>query len=545
VNLHPHKGLYAVFLSPLLLVCATLFLGFTFLIILLESMVRLIRLPRALRYWVERRWLRRRSTSLHGKALSEDSEGLLDQEKGCAVQPAIRLIRLRRCIALVGVSVLVILLLIAYQSRSRPHLPSRRNTQTLHLLIPTSNLDPELCKTVLSAEILHYSTPTLVQWDAVAGDGLANGQRRTTAVRDYLGKLKEHHENDTVILLDSASTWFQLRPEVLLKRYYGIVNEGNRRLAARVGVEAIQEEGIEQSVVFTASSTCGATEDRCSQITESPLIHEASRNAAPRYLDQGMAIGPVKGLYEIYRRTVAIIERTEDLHMSELAVFSEIFGNQEHHRGMIQPKTKSWSQRFHDLCGSYAHGSLARKNTERPHNGNDFGIGLDYTGELAFSTASMSESYTWVEHATMPQDIQSSMPPFWTTTGQGLPSEKAWSDLTLFTNSHTHAIPAAVHHHSDLTNNQYARQQLWQQFWLSQFSRKLFDASTAVPTMPLAAVVDHENVEQIFWSTTIGKKAGVKWSNGTWVGWNDLCKGEQLANEIFGDGLGEWTSPAL
>lgn len=63
--------------------------------------------------------------------------------------------------------------------------------------------------------------------------------------------------------------------------------------------------------------------------------------------------------------------------------------------------------------------------------------------------------------------------------------------------------------------------------------------------MPLAAVIDHENVEQVFWSTTIGEKAGVKWSNGSWIGWNDLCKGEQLANEIFGDGLGEWKSPAL
>ena len=508
-------------------------------------MIRLIRLPRALRYWVERRWLRRRSPSLHGKAPSEDSECLLDQEKGYAAQPTIRLIRLRRYIVFVGIATLVLLLTIAYRSGSQPQLPSHRNTQTLHLLIPTSNLDLELCETVLSAEILRYSTPTLVKWDADPDNGLANVQRRTTAVRDYLGKLKEHHENDTVVLLDSVSTWFQLRPEVLLKRYYGIINGGNQRLAARVGIEAMREEGIKQSVVFASSSTCGVVEERCSQVPESPLVHGVSRTAAPRYLDQGMAIGPVQDLYEIYRRAVAIIERTEDLHISELAVFSEIFSSQEHHRGMLQPKTRSWSQRFHEFCGSYAHGSLARKNVERPHNGNDFGIGLDYAGELAFDTASMSESYTWVEHDTMLPDILTSMHPFWTTTGQGLPVDKTWADLTLFTNAHTHAIPAAVHHHSDLTNNHYARQQLWQQFWLSQYSRKLFDAYTSMPAMPLATVIDHENVEQVFWSTTIGEKAGGKWSNGTWLGWNDLCKEEQLANEIFGDGLGEWTSPAL
>jgi hypothetical protein len=172
-------------------------------------MIQLIRMSRALRYWVERRWTRQ-SPSLHGSDPPEGSEGLLEQEKGYAVQPTIRLINLRRCIALVGIGTLLSLMLlaVAYQSISRAQLPSHRKTQTLHLVIPTSDLGPELCKTVLSAEILHYSTPTLVQWDAVAGDGLANVQRRATAVRDLLGELIEYHENDTVILLDSASTWF-------------------------------------------------------------------------------------------------------------------------------------------------------------------------------------------------------------------------------------------------------------------------------------------------------------------------------------------------
>jgi hypothetical protein len=467
------------------------------------------------------------------------------------VQPTIRLINLRRCIALVGIGTLLSLMLlaVAYQSISRAQLPSHRKTQTLHLVIPTSDLGPELCKTVLSAEILHYSTPTLVQWDAVAGDGLANVQRRATAVRDLLGELIEYHENDTVISLDSASTWFQLRPEVLLKRYYGIIDKGYLRLEARIGAEAMQEHGVEQSVVFTASSICGAAEERCAQAPESPLIQKASQAIAPRYLGQGMAIGLVKDLFEIYRRAVAIIDQTDNSHLSELAVFGEIFSKQEYHRGLIPPRTTSWSPRFRGrLSGSYAHGPLARDNktvSPKIDNANDFGIVLDYAGELAFDTASTSESYTYEKHTTVPQDILTSMPPFWSTTGQGLPAEKTWSDLSLFTDARTQAIPAAVAHHSNITNNNQARQILWEQLWLSHDSRKLFGAYMSVPAMPLAVVIDPENVEQVFWSTTIGEKAGVKWSNGTWLDWNDLCKGERLAEEIFGDGLGEWTSPAL
>ena len=515
-------------------------------------MIRLFRPPRAFGHCFEEQRLLP-TPSLHGQASFEDSEGMMGQKQGHAAHATIRLSKLRRCIAIVGIAILVLLLTAAYRSKSQPQLASdktgRRNAQILHLVIPTSDLDPELCRTVLSAEILHYPTPTLVRWTAVAGEGLANAQRRTTAIRDYLGKLKGHHENGTVILLDTVSTWFQLRPEVLLSSYYGVIHDGNQQLAARLGVEVMQEEGIQQSIVFATSSTCGAAEEQCSQPPESLMVDKASWTTAPHYLDQGVAIGRVRDLFETYRRAVAIIERTEDLHLSELAIFTEIFSKQEYHRGLLRSSTSSWSERFHGwLSGSYAHGPLARKNATGPrhkNNANEFGIGLDYAGELAFDTASNSGTYTWERHATIPRDILSSMPPFWMTTDSQLSAEKTWSDLSFLTNSHTQAIPVAVYHHHNNVTDANAHQESWQNFWLSQHSRKLFDAYTSVPAMPLAAVIDHENVDQIFWDTTIGEKAGVKWSNETWVGWNELCRGEQLANEIFGDGLGEWTSPAL
>lgn len=158
-------------------------------------MIRLIHLPRTCQHWIKRQWLLR-SPSLHGRAPFEDREGLLEKEKGCTEQLTIRFIRLPRRIAIVGIATLVSLFLIAaYRSKSQPQLlqdkPIRRNAQLLHLVIPTLDLDPELCKTVLSAEILHYSTPTLIQWNNVAGEGLANVRRRTTAIRDHLGKLEE------------------------------------------------------------------------------------------------------------------------------------------------------------------------------------------------------------------------------------------------------------------------------------------------------------------------------------------------------------------
>lgn len=126
----------------------------------------------------------------------------------------------------------------------------------------------------------------------------------------------------------------------------------------------MQENGIKQSVVFAASSTCGVAEEQCSEVPASPLAHEASRADALHYLDQGMAIGPVKDIYEIYRRAVAIIERSEDSHLSELAVFGEIFSNQENHRNLLKPSTRSWSRRFCDLfSGHNSLRPLARKDS--------------------------------------------------------------------------------------------------------------------------------------------------------------------------------------
>lgn len=517
-------------------------------------MVQLIRLPSALRQSIKS-WLQRAS-SWSDRAQREDREGLLEQEKSDAETSnagrwqSIKNIRIRRYIVLVCIATILSLLLTwAFRIRSHSHTgvvgSGQRNAQTLHLLIPTPDLNAVLCKTVLSAEILHYSTPTLVRWDAAAKDPRKNAQNRTTAVRDYLGKLREHHENDIVILLDSVSTWFQLRPEVLLKRYYEIILQEDHRVATSMGTDMMDKEAVKHSIVFAASSKCRAASDgdaECTHIPGSPLTELSLETSTPRYLHQALVIGPVKGLHEIYRRAVAITERADE-YVSEQAVFADIIHSQERHRQSLQPKSYSWTQRFRGwFSGKDAHAPLANRNsTSLPKkHANEFGIGLDYTGALGLTTSNSLESFTWTQHRHLPEDILASMPPFWTTSGQGLPSDKAWSNLNLLTSASNLAIPVLIHH--NITANSHARAKQWESVWLRTHSRKLFDAYMTVPAMPLTSVVDNEGVEQVFWSTTIGEKAGVKVSDGSWIGWKDLCKEDKLANEIFGDGLGEWRS---
>lgn len=366
-----------------------------------------------------------------------------------------------------------------------------------------------------------------------------------TAVRNYLNRLVEHHGNDTVILTGSASTWFQLRPEVLLKRYYDINRRGNQRLAASIGPATMLEESVEQTVIFSASSECGAVSAgaiECTHVPKSPTKGKASHMNAPRFLSQELIIGSVKDVFEIYRRAVAVVEQQDDF-ASELAIFTEIFSSQEHHRNLLRPKKPSWSQRFRGFfSGDYSHGPLAGRNEtiHRQRQADEFGIGLDYAGELSMDTSHGPDSFMMARHKDLPQDVVSSMPPFWTTTGQGLPSGKSWSDLDMFTNAHTHSTPAMIH--NNITADSDIRQRQWARLWLRPFARKLFDAYMNVPVMPLASVIDNEGTEQVFWSSTNGEKAGAKDADGKWYSWHELCQGENVAGELFGDDLGEWTA---
>ena len=519
-------------------------------------MLRVLRLLPALKDSTER-WLTPSSSSStlrRGHVSQEDNEGLLEQEKGYSTSSwtdrwqDLYISKTRRYIALGGFTGLILLLL-AYTSLSTTHPRNQlsetleRNAQTLHLAIPTPDLDSAVCKAILSAEVLHYSTPTFIRWDVDDQNSRPKPEHRMTAVRDYLDKLLERHGNDTVILTGSASTWFQLRPEVLLKRYYDINRQGNKRLAASIGADRILEESIEQTVVFSASSECGAASVdavECSQVPVYPLKRKSSHMNAPRYLSQDVVIGRVKAVFEIYRRAVAIAEQRHGT-VSELAIFSEIFSSQERHRSLIRPEAPSWSQRFQEwFPGSYSHAPLAGRNStirHQPH-ADEFGIGLDYAGELSMDASKGPESFMFAQHKNLPQDVATSMPPFWSTMGQGLPWEKTWSDFEMFTNAQTQSIPVMVRTNS--TDYPNVRERQWSRFWLRPFARKLFDAYMTVPVMPIASVIDNEGVEQVFWSPTNGEKAGAKDADGKWYNWHDLCRGEDLAGKLFGDQLGEW-----
>lgn len=506
------------------------------------------RLPTALRRLLDSRalpiplWLAYRQTDRE-RLLPLELEKTRDERPFADRWRALSHFRLRRYISLVSAAILLTLwLTVVFKTKVHSRPPVQRKVQTLHFLVPATNASLELCRTVLSAEVLQYPTPALVQWEHGEVDEREEALRRMTAVRDSLFEIAKNGEDDLVILSGGPSTWFQLRPEVLLKRYYDILRRENRILVQRFGGEFVEQTTIANSVVFPASWVCGAASpasDDCQPETR-PLSEAVWQIDSYRYPGQGPIIGPAKDLHEIYRRAVAIRERSKD-SPTDLEVLTNIFATQEHQRKFFRPTPQPSS--LQRLLNSLTATNAQSANSPPQSIPDDFRIALDTASALSLSTSTSSSPQTLLrkQASRLPPDIAASMPPLWTPAGYPLPAHKRWTDLTLLTGARSNTVPVAIH--LDAGDTAQAQTARWEELWLHAYGRDLFNAHVAVPTMPLAGVLDHEGVERVFWGPAGWEKAGVRGADGKWQRWEETCRGREVAEGVFGDGKGDWRDP--
>lgn len=460
---------------------------------------------------------------------------------------------------LVPITVSFLLLVLWSAVRARLHVAplatGRHQVQNLYILISTPDLNVELCRTVLSAEVLQYPSPTLVSWDAVPEDSREDARRRITAIRDHLVSYPERAQDHLVVLLEGPSNWFQLRPEVLLKRYYDVNRRATAILTQRHGKAILEKEGLRQSVILAASPKCGALTGKeigCYAVPKHPTAH------SPRFADLGFAIGPVHAMRGLYERAAAKLESDSKTAIDDLTTLTEIFGEQEFQREVVL--RRHWSslrQLWHKVASVFA---IDRTVIEQPDDRvqlehqegmpDGFGLHLDYDNELGFSTAVSDGGFVWLSassrtsNSASPADIATSMPPFWTVSGSGFPINQSWDDVSLLKTRDNRA-PVVIH--NSLTESFDIRSERWKKLWSKPHARKLFNTFMEVPAMPIAAVTDNNGVEQVFWPPTSMEKAGARAADGTWYPWHKMCEGEgqDLAAAIFGDGLGPWHDPTF
>ena len=186
-------------------------------------------------------------------------------------------------------------------------------TGHVHLLVPASNPDPNLCKVVVSAAILGYPAAQAINWGMEFNDTkLSHGGShlaKISGVLSYLQQLTPDQDDDLVVMVDGYDTWFQLRPQTLLDRYFSINRRANARLRKELGSRTVDKHNIKQDIVFSSQKHCwpGGPEDpNCYALPPSTLPVDAFGNGTdtdignkanpyikfrPRYLNSGVAIG--------------------------------------------------------------------------------------------------------------------------------------------------------------------------------------------------------------------------------------------------------------
>ncbi|WPG99674.1 Hypothetical protein R9X50_00249300 [Acrodontium crateriforme] len=503
----------------------------------------------------------------------EDAAGLLQHEVDLAddskssskswTTAASRLSN-RRYLASAALILLVILLWLSRSSHGhfiRPlHAFKAQDAQFLYILSPALYPSTEACKSVLTAEILHYPIPTMINLGLKEnGEGMEKfpDSERITIVVEYLKKLPDYADESLVILLGTSSAWFQLRPDVLLNRYYDVNRKAEERLARDFGKRALKDGKIRQTVVFSAQNKCTSHEGHhpaCYAVPESPLLNGMHRATAPRFLNIGSIVGPVKDLRTIFER--AAQKAGEDKTADVQKVLSELFAEQEIQREITRRSKWSWMTRtWNSWFGGrdVLTGEASRQVIDHLEGEfSELGMGLDYAGEIAVVTGEDVDNLVWKKYSSnsLPPEIAASMPPFWSVSGGAdLPAQQSWSDLDLLTDTRTSISPALIVNDPSSEKNRAANiephTQWWPKLWLQPFARPLLGASVFLPVAAVASVVDNNGTQHTFWNPlTTMDKAGIRTADQDFVSWEDMCREEQEIKDIFLDDKGPWVNPA-
>lgn len=312
------------------------------------------------------------------------------------------------------------------------------------------------------------------------------------------------HDDDLVLIADSYDTWFQLPPDVLIRRFNDMTLSANYRLADKVGKRAVRSGKIEQKILFGARKQCDSPRVhgvRCDSIPRAPLAKNlryvdansklsSSRyhDEQPQFLDSGYILGRMIDIRTLLIRAKEIVDRTphaEDAYDgSPQPIFNRIYSEQEHSRNR-------WQRRLFPAV-------FSRKS--------EFGIGVDYFSELSHSTFGSerdSEYLTYADDGTielapssttatsssrdpkllgyhlshcalnlpsaLPNDIAMTRPPMARNTEKRPSSELTWHGLPLYTHLCTGTIPILIHHNGDKS----LRETTWQNMWFAPSAKEM------------------------------------------------------------------------
>ncbi|KAF4585858.1 hypothetical protein GQ602_005163 [Ophiocordyceps camponoti-floridani] len=446
----------------------------------------------------------------------------------------------RRPVVLVSVSLLfsflVLRLLVTHDSSSWHRLGINRQSQqpgvkpypqtnqsTLHILLPATHSDVNLCKTLLTLTMAGYPSPHIVAWGGKDDDGALRGggshNAKITSALAFVNDAERRRErggfdDELVLMVDAYDVWFQLPVDVLLARYRSILADDEVRVRHRMG-NSYEHGKIGHKVIFGAGKRCSPNQLHtlaCYAVPESPLpadTHGVSTdsvlgrtfmsNGRQRFLVSGYMLGSVGAVRTVLERAnrkldecvgrtgVAFDNGSGDADFcyrgSDQSIFVEMFAEQEarreylrrKHRSLLDPimevlipnrpgspppKTHIMTEPISDMLSpSFPHQPFDASSVQD----SEMAIVLDYFSLLGFQTSNAEFDGRFLRH-----DL-----PLGPQAGKtGLFDSTTWGSIPLFTDMCTGAIPVMLHHNSvDKTWREHA----WPNAWWHGRARALLE----------------------------------------------------------------------
>ncbi|KAF2152158.1 hypothetical protein K461DRAFT_322248 [Myriangium duriaei CBS 260.36] len=445
--------------------------------------------------------------------------------------------------------------------RAPPPRPAR-----LHLLVPATSSNENLCRLFLSAFAPSYPTPVLINWAAPESpDKFVQHVAKVQGISDYLAKLQRagKHKDDLVLILDGYDVWFQLGPDVLLKRYFATTRLLDKQARQIYGEKVAVQRDMRHTILFGPDKMCwpsDLTSPACWALpkpqlapfafgphTENRMVEPPDYNM-PRWLNSGTILGPIEDLQRMFAITLQHI-RDNFTKASDQFYFAEVFGAQEEARLRNRP----------ELLQAMWNDALSRRSNEgsqlasSPAQSSEFHIGLDHRSTL-FQTVGMYQNFLmWAQtryttvsprasederrlqafyHQDLPSDIASSPPPFSTLRNASTSlSQTKWSEVNLLHNTVTRTIPVVIH----FTSAKLLRGWWWEKdkgIWFSSQARALHEAYAA-RSMTAAQPLSSSRIDGKTWyaggqmqapSSNASQGAGVWSDQGQWLTWEATCQ---------------------
>ncbi|USP81392.1 hypothetical protein yc1106_08666 [Curvularia clavata] len=486
------------------------------------------------------------------------------------------------------------------------HVPPRlkKTTPNFHLIMPSERDSNGFCKATLSAMVLNYPPPTVVQLHSGHGSSEKRQEAILSDTLHYLSNQKLVKDQDLVLIVDAQETRFQLPGDVIIAQYKQLLVDGNTRLLKRYGTDENGAQKFNQTIIFGAEKLCEGDDMACKYVPLSIFPDdmygaEAGRRISEtpaKFLNARTVMGPAGDLRTLYEAALKKFQERKSQSQTIQSVMATLFAEQQLNRDAFEVKTKSSSAKLKDLFRGRLSDSLAKNRLYRAKASLsnfttlDFSIGLDYTHTLfqplSYTTPDEiiplmhTESINLTQYThhspdtiylSLPAALSTAKPPFSRpdfTAPNPSPNQKPshmenleyklhldalpdrtvqWPSIPLIQNTYTGAIPAVLSFPPTAPDNtspsaNISEADLWYSPYKRALLRNVFRNRQSPKGYHDAAVGGDRE-----WDRRGGLGGVWMAGEGTWVPWGQQEEdgsggvcGGERDMEVFGDGKGVW-----